>query len=271
MKDATVSKFEQIKRSLSGKKVLVAFSGGVDSSVLASIVADTASVATLLIISSPTVPKTELDSAKVIAKELGLELIVRNFDWLDEESLASNQIDRCFKCKQILADSWLETAENLRLDMVVEGTTASETEGYRPGAKALKASGVHSPFLDASITKDEIREYARSVGLSVAEKPSMACLATRFPYGTEISQERLKMVDVVENAVKTIFDVVCVRARFHGDLVRIEVGEGELSLMFDTTKMKELEQQARDAGFAYATLDLKGYRTGAMDEGLDLS
>ena len=271
MKDTTVSKFKQIKRNLSGKKVLVAFSGGVDSSVLASIVADTASVATLLIVSSPTVPKIELDSAKVIAKELKLELVVKEFDWLDEESLASNQVDRCFTCKQILADSWLKTAEELGLEMVVEGTTASETEGYRPGAKALEASGVHSPFLDASITKDEIREYARSIGLSVAEKPSMACLATRFPYGTEINHERLQMVESVEKSVMTIFDVECVRARYHGDLVRIEVGENELPKMFDTTKMKILEQQAREAGFAYVTLDLKGYRTGAMDEGLNLS
>jgi len=270
MKDLTVAKFDSIKRNLTGKKILVAFSGGVDSTVLASIVSEVASATTLLIISSPTVPESELVGAKNIAKELGLKLIVEEFNWIEEKALASNKIDRCFRCKQILAESWLKIAEDLGFEIVVEGTTASETEGYRPGAKALEDSGVHSPYLDVNITKDEIREYARSRGLSVAEKPSGACLATRFPYDTEITLERLKMVETVEKAVTTIFDVECVRARFHGDLVRIEVGESELSAMFDTTKMSELEKQAREVGFSYVTLDLRGYRTGAMDEGLDL-
>ncbi len=269
MKDSTLAKFEVIKRDLTGKKILVAFSGGVDSTVLASIVSEVASRTTLLIISRPTVSESELACAKGIAEELELKLIVKEFNWLDEKALASNQIDRCFRCKQILADSWLKTAEELGFEMVVEGTTASETEGYRPGAKALEDSGVHSPYLDVGITKEEIREYARSRGLSVAEKPSMACLATRFPYDTEINLERLKMVETVEKSVMEIFGVECVRARFHGDLVRIEVGESELPTMFDKTKMSELERQAREVGFCYVTLDLRGYRTGAMDEGLD--
>ena len=271
MEDSTIAKFDVIKKDLTGKKILVAFSGGVDSSVLASIVAEVAAETILLLISSPTVPESELIGAKTIAKELGLKLIVKNFDWLNEKSLAANPIDRCFKCKQILADSWLKTAEEYSMEIVVEGTTASETEGYRPGAKALEESGVKSPYLDVGITKDEIRQYARNRGLSVAEKPSGACLATRFPYGTELTQERLQMVETVEKAVASIFNVECVRARYHGDLVRIEVGEDELTKMFDATKMKELEQQARDAGFVHITLDLKGYRTGAMDEGLDLN
>jgi uncharacterized protein len=271
MKDSTVTKFEAVKKDLTGKKVLVAFSGGVDSSVLASIASEVAKETTLLLVSSPTVPESELVGAKKVAKELGLKLIVKNFDWLNEKSLASNPIDRCFKCKQVLSDSWLKTAEELRLEIVVEGTTASETEGYRPGVKALEESGVQSPYLVAGITKDEIRQYARSKGLSVAEKPSGACLATRFPYGTELNRERLQMVESVEKAAMAIFNVECVRARYHGDLVRIEVGVNELSKMFDTIKMKKLEQQAHDAGFAYVTLDLKGYRTGSMDEGLDLN
>ena len=270
MKDTTVNKFDSIKRNLAGKKILVAFSGGVDSTVLASIVSEVASSTTLLIISSPTIPENELVGAKEIAKELGLDLIVKEFNWLGERALTSNQIDRCFRCKQFLAESWLETAEELGLEIVVEGTTASETEGYRPGAKALEESDVQSPYLIANITKEEIREYARSRGLSVAEKPSMACLATRFPYGTEITQERLRMVEAVENAVMEIFGVMCVRARFHGDLVRIEVGKDELPALFDVIKMGELEKRAREVGFSYVTLDLQGYRTGAMDEGLDL-
>ncbi|TFG32344.1 ATP-dependent sacrificial sulfur transferase LarE [Candidatus Thorarchaeota archaeon] len=271
MKDSTIAKFDAIKKDLLGKKVLVAFSGGVDSTVLASVVSDVASTTKLLIISSNTVPESELIGAKEVAKELELDLIVKEFNWVEEESLASNEIDRCYTCKKILSQNWMRAAEEMGLEIVVEGTTASETEGYRPGAQALEQSAVQSPFLQANITKDEIREYARNRGLSVADKPSMACLATRFPYGTEITLERLHMVETVEKAVMTIFDVKCVRARYHGDLVRIEVGANELPKMFNQAKMKELEQQAHDVGFAYITLDLKGYRTGSMDEGLDLS
>jgi len=270
MKDSTKSKFDAIKSNLTGKKILVAFSGGVDSSVLASLASDSASVASLLTISSPTVPKSELDGARKIAEELGLELIIKEVDWFSDETLANNPVDRCFKCKQMLSHIWMETAKELNLDLVIEGTTATETEGYRPGAKALRESGVSSPYLETKVTKEEVREYARSRGLSVAEKPSGACLATRFPYGTEINHERLQMVETVENAVKEIFNVECVRARYHGNLVRIEVGESELHHMFDKSKLKLLDATARAAGFAYVTLDTKGYRTGAMDEGLDL-
>lgn len=270
MKESTRKRFESIKRKLKGKRVLVAFSGGVDSTVLGSIVKDVASKTILLTISSPTVPKIELDDARRIAEELELELIIKEFNWLAEEQLTKNQTDRCFRCKQILSTIWITTANELGLDLVVEGTTASEVEGYRPGTKALEDSGVLSPFLSAGITKEEIRQYARERGLSVAEKPSMACLATRFPYGIEISKNLLKMVEVVESAVKSIFAVECVRARYHGNLVRIEVAPTELPSMFDSHKLKILEKIAKDAGFMYVTLDIGGYRTGSMDKSINL-
>jgi uncharacterized protein (TIGR00268 family) len=270
MKDSTTGKFDKVRQILRGKRVLVAFSGGVDSTVLASLTAEVADSTKLLLITSPTVSKSEVKNAKDVAEELDLELVIKDFDWLGEESLVTNSIDRCFRCKTLLAANWMATAKDFGFEIVVEGTTASEAQGYRPGAKALEASDIKSPFLAAKITKDEIREFARERGLSVAERPSMACLATRFPYDTEINQERLNMVETVENAVKEIFQVECVRARFHDDLVRIEIGENELPRMFDIEKMKMLEQVARAAGFSYVTLDLRGYRTGAMDEGLDL-
>ena len=246
----------------------MAFSGGVDSSVLAHIAKGCASEIALLTIVSPTVPESELLDARTVAEELGLELKEESVNWLEEGNLSENPVDRCYTCKRALAGLWLKYAQSLGFDFVIEGTTATETEGYRPGLAALKETGVESPYLQGRITKAEIREYARENGLSIAEKPSMACLATRFPYGTEITQERLAMVATVEGAVREIFGVDCVRARYHGDLVRVEVGSEELSKMYDPEKLQQLDGAAKKAGFTYVTLDLQGYRTGAMDEGM---
>jgi uncharacterized protein len=268
MNDTTRKKFDDICNTLSGKRVLVAFSGGVDSTVLAHIAKKCVSEIALLTIVSPTVPESELLDARAVAKELGLELKEESVKWLEESNLSENPVNRCYTCKRALADRWIKNAQSLGFDMVIEGTTATETEGYRPGLAALKESGVESPYLQVGITKAEIREYARAHGLSIAEKPSGACLASRFPYGTEITHERLAMVATVEEAVRDLFGVECVRARFHGDLVRVEVGAEELSKMYDPEKLQQLDIAAKDAGFTYVTLDIQGYRTGAMDEGL---
>ena len=268
MKETTKIKFDDICSILSGKRVLVAFSGGVDSTVLAHIAKKCADSVSLLTIVSPTVPESELIDARAVAEELGLELKEEAFSWLEEQNLSENLVDRCYTCKKALANRWLVHAQSLGMDIVVEGTTATETEGYRPGLAALEEADVESPYLSVGVSKAEIREYAREKGLSIAEKPSMACLATRFPYGTEITHERLTMVAAVEDAVREIFGVECVRARYHGDLIRVEVGTDELSKMFEPEKLQRLDLRAKDAGFTYVTLDLQGYRTGAMDEGM---
>ncbi|MFW9962659.1 MAG: 7-cyano-7-deazaguanine synthase, partial [Candidatus Sifarchaeia archaeon] len=168
------SKFDGIRSLFSGKKILVAFSGGVDSTVLAHIAKETAVDTRLLTIDSITFPRSELHAAEGIAKELGIELEIIQVDELSNKELVKNPVDRCYHCKKELSSVWLKTAEELDMDLVVEGTNASEMEGHRPGAKALEESGVISPFRDAGVTKEEIRAYAREVGLSVADRPSMA-------------------------------------------------------------------------------------------------
>jgi len=265
----TSKKFDRVKHLFNGKRVLVAFSGGVDSTVLAHIALDSATESVLLTVDSITFPRTELEASMRVAEELGTKIEIIQVDELSNKDLVSNPIDRCYHCKKELASVWLDTAKKLGMDIVVDGTNASDMNDYRPGALALKEAGVMSPFREFGITKDEIRTYAKEVELSVADRPSMACLSSRFPYGTEITEDRVRRVDKVEGDVKALFAIECVRARFHGDVVRIEVGREERQKLFDVDKLDKLHALAKEAGFKYVAFDVMGYRTGAMNEVLD--
>ncbi|MHA1903305.1 MAG: ATP-dependent sacrificial sulfur transferase LarE [Candidatus Thorarchaeota archaeon] len=262
-------KFDTITSMLKDRRVLVAFSGGVDSAALALLAKHSAEKTILLTVDSITFPRTELNAAKEVAKEIDIELRTIEVDELANTDLMKNPTDRCYHCKKELAIAWLDVAEKLGLDLVVDGTNASDMQGHRPGAKALQEAGVRSPFKESGVTKEEIRIFARENDLSVADRPSMACLSSRFPYGTEITETRVRMVDSVEQGVRDIFGVDCVRARYHGDVVRIEIGRDERTKLFDTSKLDRLNDLARSVGFSYVTIDVEGYRTGAMDEVLD--
>ncbi len=263
---ASQTKFDRVRKMLRNRRVLVAFSGGVDSSVLALLAKRHAERAKLLTVDSITFPSPELETAQEVAEELELGIEIIEVNELDNEELVKNPPNRCYHCKKELATVWLEKAAELGFDLVVDGTNATDMEGHRPGALALEEAGVVAPFKETGITKQEIREFAKENGLSVADKPSMACLSSRFPYGTEINAKRVGMVDSVEQTVRNLFGVRSVRARFHGDIVRIEVGREERMKLFDVDKLDELNRQAQLVGFKYVTFDVYGYRTGSMDE-----
>ncbi|MFW9919166.1 MAG: ATP-dependent sacrificial sulfur transferase LarE [Candidatus Thorarchaeota archaeon] len=265
------SKFDRVREMFRNKRVLVAFSGGVDSTVLAVLAKQSAIETRLLTVDSITFPRRELVAAQEVAKELGIPLEIIQVDELANEDLVSNPVNRCYHCKKELASVWLAHSNKISYEIVADGTSATDIEGHRPGAKALEEAGVLSPLRMAGITKDEIREFARSMDLSVAERPSMACLSSRFPYGTEITEKRIRMVDEVEQTVRDLFGIDCVRARYHDDIVRIEVASNERSKMFDLALLDLLNEKAKEVGFIYVTLDIQGYRTGSMNDVIDSS
>ncbi|TFF91456.1 ATP-dependent sacrificial sulfur transferase LarE [Candidatus Thorarchaeota archaeon] len=256
-------RFDEVRDMLRGKRVIVAFSGGVDSTVLAHIAAEVATETLLLTIDMQTVPQFEIDQAVDLAGRLGVEHKVTRFNWTGDNELSANRPDRCYHCKRSLAKLWLEVLREREMDLVVEGTNATDVRGHRPGLEALQEIGVVSPFLSAGIGKEDIRAYARERSLGIAEKPAQACLATRFPPNVEITEERLAMIETVENTVRELYDIECVRARYHGDLVRIELPHDRIAEVGQSSTLDDLVHAAKETGFRFVTLDLEGYRSGS--------
>ncbi|PSP79264.1 ATP-dependent sacrificial sulfur transferase LarE [Halobacteriales archaeon QS_4_69_225] len=245
--------------------VVVAFSGGVDSSVVAALayeaLGDDAVACTAR---SETLPAAELDDATRVAEEIGVRHEVVSFSELDSEAFVANGEDRCYHCRSMRLGRMFDTARELGIDVVCDGTNASDPgEGHRPGLRAVEELDAYSPLLEHGITKEEVREIARDYGLSVADKPSMACLSSRIPTGLEVTEERLTRVEVAETLLRT-WGFEQFRVRDHDGLARIEVGEDELERALDPEFAAAAREHLTDAGFDHVTLDLEGYRTGSV-------
>jgi len=244
--------------------VVVAFSGGVDSSVLASIafqaLGEKALAVTLV---SPTSDPSELESADSIASLIGLNHIKYDHSELIDDDFKSNPFDRCYYCKKMLASKIIKIASEKGFDTVVEGTNASELKGHRPGFKALKELGVVSPFAELGIDKDDVRSIAKFMGLPNYDKPSTACLSSRIPYGTKISGEILEMIALSESFIRDL-GVDQVRVRVLDDVAVVEVLPESFSLIVDNGV--EISKKLNQLGFKRITLDLAGYRTGSMND-----
>ena len=244
---------------------LVAFSGGVDSSVVAALAHDAlGSDAVACTARSETLPEAELDEAKRVAEEIGIRHDTVTFSELDSEAFRQNDGQRCYHCRSMRLGAMFDRAEELGIETVCDGTNASDPgEGHRPGLEAVDEMEAYSPLLDHGITKAEVREIAEEYGLSVADKPSMACLSSRIPTGLEVTEERLTRIEKAERLLRT-WGFEQFRVRDHDGLARIEVGEEELDVALDPDFVRAARDHITDLGFDHATLDLHGYQTGSV-------
>lgn len=250
------------------RSAVIAFSGGVDSTFLARAAKDVLGGRVKLIIAtSSTYPFAELEEAKRLASEhlrMDHEVIVS--EEVDIPGFSDNPPDRCYYCKSELFDHVGEIARREGYEAVFDGSNADDLKDFRPGRKALKEKGVVSPLVEAGLGKEDIRRFSRDYGLPTADKPSFACLASRFPYGEQITAPKLNRVDKAEAALREL-GLVQFRVRSHGDLARVEVAGREMEQAWNMRA--QIDGACRDAGFVFVALDLKGYRTGAMNEALD--
>lgn len=265
--DEKLVKLNEILKSMGS--VAVAFSGGVDSTFLLKVAFDNLKDKVLAITaSSSTFPEREMNEAIEFAKNIGANHMIIKSEELDIKGFAKNPQNRCYYCKRELFSKMKEIAAENGYEFVVDGTNADDTGDYRPGMAALKELGVRSPLLETGFTKADIRRLSKEMGLPTWDKPSFACLSSRVPYGQEITKEKLNMI---EKSEQFLLDMGFrqVRVRHHGDIARIEVSPEERKKFFDLDLMDSVSEKLQEIGFKYVTLDLKGYRTGSMNEVLN--
>jgi len=248
--------------------LLVAFSGGVDSTLLLKMAKDALGERVVaLTATSPTYPERELREAKRIARKIGVTHLIVDSNELLIPRFSENSERRCYYCKSELFKLCVERAGELGMAFVADGTNLDDSGDYRPGSDAAAELRVRSPLAEAGLTKADIRALSRAVGLDTWEKPQLACLSSRFPYGTEITEERLAQVAHCEESMHDL-GFRQFRVRYHGDTARIEVEPSDFARVIDDATRAVIIEMFRESGFTYITMDLQGYRTGSMNETL---
>jgi len=251
-------------------RLMIAFSGGVDSSYLAwaanrALGRDSLSVTAV----SPSYPESHRVLAEKIVADFGLAHRFVDSHEMEREAYRANAADRCYHCKSELFEILDALARELRFDQIAYGVNTDDTSDFRPGHRAAREHEVLAPFLEVGLSKQEIRDLSRAAGLPTADLPASACLSSRLPYGTEVTVERLRQVEEGEERLRGL-GFRQVRLRHHGELARVEIDPAELRLALDAEMAKRIVQALKPLGFRYVSLDLEGYRTGSLNEVLQI-
>lgn len=263
-------KFERLKGLLEqAQSVLIAFSGGVDSTFLLRVARDVLGPDQVIALTatSPTYPLHEFEQSQKLAASLGVRQIVVESNELEIEGFAHNPPDRCYHCKRELFKLCQDEALRRGFRVILDGSNMDDLGDYRPGRRAAEELQIRSPLMEAGLGKDDIRALSRALGLETWNKQPFACLSSRFPYGVEITAERLQRVDRCETLLRER-GFHTYRVRFHDEIARIELAEDDIPRLLDPELRRDLVKGFKAAGFHYITLDLQGYRSGSMNETL---
>jgi len=262
------TKYAALQADLRGlERVAIAYSGGVDSAFLLKAAAETLGTGNVLAVlgDSPSLPRREKAEAERLASAIGVELVVILTGEMEDPRYAANPRDRCYYCKQALMRDARKQAESRGIAALLDGQNADDRSDWRPGSRAARECGVRSPLQEAGLTKAEIRLLSARLGLPTADKPAMACLASRLPYGTPVTAEALARIEAAEQALQDA-GFATVRVRNHGAVARIEISPADFPRLLDPGLRARAVAAVKAAGFTYVALDLDGYRTGSLNE-----
>lgn len=258
---------QEILRQLG--KVIVAYSGGVDSTFLLKVAVDTLGAENVLACISvgPAEPANQLQRAAEVAKSIGAELQIVEANEFADPNFTANKADRCFHCKSHLCKTLLEIARQRGFEHVVFGANFDDLDDYRPGNRAMKVFGIRSPLAEARLTKDDIRRLSREMNLPTADQPASPCLASRITYGLEVTEQRLEQIDQAEAFLRQL-GLVEFRVRHHDTIARIEVNPQDIEKVAAEPARSQIVEKLKSIGFKFVTVDLQGFRSGSLNEPL---
>ena len=246
--------------------VLVSLSGGVDSALVAYAAFQKLGKKSFAVTADyKTLSKDELDSSKKIAEEIGIQHIIINYNELENENFVRNDNNRCFYCRDELSEKLIQTAKQFQLDVIVDGTHTDDLGDYRPGIEALRKNGIKSPLLDVNLSKDEIRRICQKIGLTIYNRPSNSCLASRIPWGQRVTAERLARIEMAETMIKQLTGFELIRVRDIDGTAKIEVESNNIPVLDQRENLEQITTKLLMIGFDSVLIDPNGYRTGSIN------